>query len=301
MPAPINNDSFAESLASLDRNQLAELLNELGARGSMEYALEDPRTGEPVVMKGAGFKADHAAAKGSDKEKLRQYVGRTDAYGQYRHYRRNKKQKAAKAAYEDAMRAESERQKGLIAERKKMVEGQLRTMDLRDKVNQQFRDLDLEGLFDRVVKQGQDQAVLGITQQHDDLARQSGFGAVAQGLGGSSVDAERVADIQASQDAALAQSAASAMSQRQNLGANLDQQRRALLSSVSGANPGEEARLSGQLSDISRQAGMFADQARTSGYGMNLQQQGMAGQSQALGGLLSSYARLYNQDTSRRA
>lgn len=297
------DDDFANQIASLDADQLGALLSELEGRRGYDFAFDDVTQDAPGP-KGAsdynpwGVEYQSGGSNTDLRNNLRQtsLVGR--AYGAFKS--RSDKKKAAKKRrkYEAAVSAEKGRQKDFLEQRIKSVRNQLGTANLRNKVNQQFRDLELEGLFDRMTQQGLDASVLGITQQHEDLTRESGFDTVGRGLGGSSVDADRVADLQSSQDRALAAAAAQASQTRQNLSTGLDQQRRSLLASVSGSNPGEEARLGADLNAIQANARNAAAGAGQSIYGMGIQQEALAGQSQAIGGLLSSYANLYNQGTS---
>ena len=181
---------------------------------------------------------------------------------------------------------------------------QLRTLDTRDKVNQQFQDLNLEGLFDRISQQGLDTNIQGITSQHADLSRETGFDTVGRGLGGSSVDATRAADVQSSQNQAVAQAAAQAQGQRNAMTAGANNQRQSLLNSVSGANPGEDARVQNEIQGIGQNASAFANQAGMTQFGMGQNQQANNGYSQALGGMLTNYANMYtmqSQNTPGRA
>lgn len=290
-------DDFAAQLASLDRNQLAELLNALNDRENQAFAFGDPTSKAPQQYLGAGLPPSLSAMSDMSMiEKFRHGAGRGSVVGQYRHHRRSKKQKKKKREYKAALASESTRQKELLAERRKLVTNQLRTVDMRDKVNQQFKDLDLEGLHKRVTQQGLDNSLLGISQQYEDLTRQGGFATAGTGLAGSSFDAERLADTQAAQQQDQASAVSQAQMQFNQLNQQSDAQRRSLLASVSGSNPGEEARLSGELANVQNQANNYSTQAGWQQQGMATGQQGMNNQSQALGGLLSTYARLYTQN-----
>ncbi len=297
-------DEFIAMLGSMDEQQLHELELELSNRANQGFGLGDPRS--KVRGPGEGGSAGkNFASHYDDMDDLYQHIasfgGKTlySAYDAYKGIGQSKSNRKKKKKYEEAMRKESARQKQIIGERLKQVQGQRKTVGMRNQVDQQFRDLNLEGLFDRVVKGNLDSSLIGITQQHDDLSRQSGFDAVRSGLGGSSVDAERVADVQSSQEQAMAQAASQAQMQRTQLGQQADTARRNLLSSVSGSNPGEEARLSGEISNLHNSANAANMNAGLGMFGMQQNQQQMAGQSQALGGLLSNYANLYNTQNSR--
>ncbi len=282
-------DDFSANLGSLDRAQLQALLTQLQDRRTL-FGVDDG-VDDPTVRQGAfqnPFKSDWDGGRG-----LRQ----ASLFNQYKKFTGRKKDKKAQDEFNRQRAIEMANREKILGERAKMVEQQLKTHDLRDKTNQQFRDLELGGLFDNIVQQGLDKSLLGIQQQHGDLARETGFMAVGQGLGGSSVDAERSADISASQNQAVAQAASQAQNQKTQLHSDLDQQRRSLLQSISGANPGEEARVSGELDSARQNAASFGQQLAGQTYGMQQGQQRMAGQSQALGGLLSNYAKLYTQSS----
>lgn len=300
MPPPnltvqTDEDGFMNNLGSMDQNQLEELLNEINSRATYDFGIRDPTAKAPNVN--AGAFQDPTKEFGSSWRDIPAIALKGASLShQFKSIGKRSADKKKLAAFNAAKRAESARQKDLLAKRARMVENQIKTIGLRGKVNQQFKDLGLEGLFDRVAQAGLDKNVLGITQQHEDFTRQTGFGAVSQGLGGSSVDADRIADVQSSQDSAIAQAAASAQGQRRQLGTQADRQRQDLLNSISGSNPGEEARLTGELSNVQNQANIFGQQANAAQMGLGIDQQQMAGQSQALGGLLSSYAHMYNQN-----
>lgn len=297
-------DDFAAQLGSLDEDQLQALLNEMGSRNQYGFAMGRPGVPAPSVRQGA-FQDPTKNADGTKENKNSAHYQETileepSVWHQYKKYTGRKKDKKGRRAYDEAMESENQRQKQIMGERMKMVQGQIRTVGMRKKVNTQFRDMDLEGLFDRVTKQGLDSSLIGITQQHEDLSRNTGFQAAAQGLGGGSVDAERIADVQSSQDQASAQAAAQAQMHNRQLRTSADQTRQSLLNSVSGSNPGEEARLNGEMANLQNSANSFVNQAGLTQYGMGQNQQQAAGQSQALGGLLSNYANMYTTNNSGR-
>jgi hypothetical protein len=119
-------------------------------------------------------------------------------------------------------------------------------------------------------------------------------------LAGSSFDAERLADTQAAQMQDRASAAAQANMQFQQLNQSSDDRRRQLLSSISGGNPGEEARLSGEMTNVQNTANNFSNSAGWQQQGQFSDQTAMNNQSQALGGLLSTYSRLYTQNQTPR-
>lgn len=282
------NDDFGAQLGSMDRNQLKELMAYLGD-ASLGQKQVDGTGGAPNVRAQTTL-----LQYGRDKG----WLG--GGYKAYKNYTGRKKDKK-KAAEFEAQRALAITDQGKVnAERLKSVQQQLRTLDTRDKVNQQFQDLNLEGLFDRVSKQGLDTNIQGITQQHADLSRESGFQTASQGLGGSSMDATRVADVQSSQNQAVAQAAAQAQSQRAGMTATANSQRQNLLNSVSGANPGEDARVQNEIQGIGQGASAYENQAGLQAYGMGQNQQANNGYSQALGGMLTNYANMYTMQNQGR-
>jgi hypothetical protein len=305
------NDDFSSQIGSLDRSQLKELMLQLqdqtlaerqvggGGPGGAHKSFTGSDWGQ--VGTSAAVGAATGATVGSVVPILGTAVGGVvggvagAGYGTYRKFAKGKKAKRDQDEYGRQRAAAVQQQQQINAERLKSVRHQLKTLDLRDSVNQKFQDMDLGSMFDGVVKKGLDSNILGIAQQHDDINRETGFGTVARGLGGGSFDATRQADIQTSQDQAVAQAAAQAQSQRSQLGQQADTQRRQLLDSISGANPGEDARVQNEIQGIGQNASAFGQSAQNSIYGSALQQQQMAGQSQALGGLLSNYANLYTQ------
>ncbi len=303
-------DEFVAMLGSLDDGQLKELELELQNRSrTRNFAFNDPREGSkaPTISPGAfaspqewsEYMGEGGFWGNFDEDLIKKGFKEASVYQQYKNYGRRKSEKKKKKAYDKSLRDEALRQKQLLGERLRQVQGQRKTVGMRNQVDQQFRDLNLEGLFDRVVKGNLDSSLIGITEQHDDLTRQSGFDAVRSGLGGSSVDAERIADVQSSQEQAMAQAASQAQMQRTQLGQQADTARRNLLSSVSGSNPGEQARLSGEIANLQNSANAGTMNAGLGQFGMQQNQQQLAGQSQAIGGLLSNYANLYNTQNSR--
>jgi hypothetical protein len=298
-------DDFAAQLASMDRAQLQALMTELSDREGNRFAFTDPRAN--MRAPGGGTDSGEAFARHyTDSEDLMAHVtslgGKTlySAYDAYKHMGSRSEAKKKKAAYEKALRDEAARQQKIRAERLKAVTNQLRTVDLRDKVNLQFRDLNLEGLHKRVAQQGLDTKLGGITEQYDDLTRRGGFATAGSGLAGSSFDAERLADTQAAQMQDRASAAAQANMQFQQLNQSSDDRRRQLLSSISGGNPGEEARLSGEMANVQNTANNVTNQAGWQQQGQYNDQTAMNNQSQALGGLLSTYSRLYTQNQTPR-
>lgn len=296
MATQIPPDDFGSNLASMDRNQIQELINYLGQSSLADVSVSQDAA-EPRIRPGTGMGFFNGGSKAFNT--ARDVASHASAYGMYKRSKKSKADKKAKAEYENQLREEVKRRKDIQGNRLKQAQGQMQTLDLRDKVNTQFRDMELEGLFDRVVNQGLDSSLLGITQQHQDLSRETGFQAVKQGLGGSSTDAERVSDIGASQDQAVAQAASQAQQARTGMSRDLDETKRSLLAGISGGNPGEQARLTGELQNIQSQAQGFGQQMAGQTFGMQQSAQQLAGQSQALGGLLSNYARLYNPNTGR--
>ena len=290
-------DDFGAQLGSMDRNQLKELMAYLGDANLGLRQVTGEGGGAPGVRSQWGYHGNpFTAGIGTDKAFYRSAGDRSI----YHAYKRNKKDKKKKAEFE-AQRALAITDQGKVnAERLKSVQQQLRTLDTRDKVNQQFQDLNLEGLFDRVSKQGLDTNIQGITQQHADLSRESGFQTASQGLGGSSIDATRVADVQSSQNQAVAQAAAQAQSQRAGMTATANSQRQNLLNSVSGANPGEDARVQNEIQGIGQGASAYENQAGLQAYGMQQNQQANNGYSQALGGMLTNYANMYTMQNQGR-
>ena len=286
-------DDFGAQLGSMDRNQLKELMSYLGDT-SLAQKQVSGSAGD-----GPGVRSQITALQyGRDKG----HFG--GGYKAYKNYTGRKKDKK-KAREFEAQRAKAIEDQGLVnQERLKSVNQQLRTLDTRDKVNQQFQDLNLEGLFDRISQQGLDTNIQGITSQHADLSRETGFDTVGRGLGGSSVDATRAADVQSSQNQAVAQAAAQAQGQRNAMTAGANNQRQSLLNSVSGANPGEDARVQNEIQGIGQNASAFANQAGLTQFGMGQNQQANNGYSQALGGMLTNYANMYtmqSQNTPGRA
>lgn len=296
------NDDFGAQIGSMDRNQLKELMAYLG----------DATLGQKQVYGAAGSGPNVRAGAFTDPTKI--YGKGVDGVwdiatksaslsNQYHRYTGRNQDKANQAEFE-AQRAKAIGDQNLVnQERLKSVQQQLRTLDTRDKVNQQFQDLNLEGLFDRVSKQGLDSNIQGITQQHADLSRESGFQTASQGLGGSSIDATRAADVQSSQNQAVAQAAAQAQGQRSAMTANANSQRQNLLNSVSGANPGEDARVHNEITGIGQNASAYENQAGLQGFGMQQNQQTQNGYSEALGGMLTNYAHMYtmqNQNMNQR-
>lgn len=302
-------DDFGAQLGSMDRNQLKELMQYLSDTTLGAHQVQGAAGDGPAQYRGSGLPTyrDFAnRAKGSffGGEEVKNSVGRLGIYGQYLHGKRSAKAKKEKAEWEAAQAQAIKDQNLVNQERLKSVTQQLRTLDTRDKVNQQFQDLNLEGLFDRVSQQGLDSNIQGITQQHADLSRETGFDTVGRGLGGSSVDATRAADVQSSQNQAVAQAAAQAQSQRAGMTANANAQRQNLLNSVSGANPGEDARVQNEIQGIGQDANAYSTQAGLTQFGMGQNQQAMNGYSQALGGMLTNYANMYtmqNQNTKPKA
>ncbi len=233
-------------------------------------------------------------------DKVKDYVSMTSGYGLYKRAKKSKADKAAARAHEEARMAEAARRAQILKERATSVKNQIRTLDLRDKVKQQYQDMDLEGLFKRISDQGLQNNMLGITQQFEDLGREGGFGAAATGLAGGSVDANRLADTDAAEKQSRAQAVAGAQQQFEGLKQSSKNQQDQVLQSISGGNPGEEARLTGELSNTWNETNQFANQANAGIQNQNTQAAGMAGQSQALGGLLSTYANLYTQNQMKR-
>ena len=297
------NDDFGAQLGSMDRNQLKELMAYLGDASLGQKQVDGSSGGAPNVRRGAGIKFGDFNGLGNDGAYGHQNRERASIYGQYKAYKRKSKDKKNQAEFE-AQRQKAIADQGLVNQgRLKSVQQQLRTLDTRDKVNQQFQDLNLEGLFDRVSQQGLDTNIQGITQQHADLSRESGFQTASQGLGGSSIDATRAADVQSSQNQAVAQAAAQAQGQRAGMTATANSQRQNLLNSVSGANPGEDARVQNEIQGIGQNASAYENQAGLQSYGMQQNQQNQNGYSQALGGMLTNYANMYtmqNQNTAQK-
>lgn len=296
-------DDFGAQLGSMDRNQLKELMQYLSDTTLASRQVQgDAGAGPAGPRRGAGW--DNFDKNPFTSEGSKQTFGRWSATGQYKHQRRNKKDKKKIAEWEE-QQATAIKDQGLVnQERLKSVDQQLRTLDTRDKVNQQFQDLNLEGLFDRISQQGLDTNIQGITSQHADLSRETGFDTVGRGLGGSSVDATRAADVQSSQNQAVAQAAAAAQSQRAGMTDNANKQRQNLLNSVSGANPGEDARVQNEIQGIGQDANAYSTQAGLTQFGMGQNQQANNGYSQALGGMLTNYANMYtmqNQNTKPKA
>ena len=301
------NDDFGAQLGSMDRNQLKELMAYLGDASLGQRQVYGSAGDAPTIHRGAGLPG-HGDGENPWKgnlsenfaEKFRNTAGRGSLYGQYLHSQRNKKDKKNQAEFE-RQRAEAVGNQNLVNQgRLKSVQQQLRTLDTRDKVNQQFQDLNLEGVFDRVSKQGLDSNIQGITQQHADLSRESGFQTASQGLGGSSVDATRAADVQSSQNQAIAQAAAQSQGQRANMTTQANSQRQNLLNSVSGANPGEDARVQNEIQGIGQGASAYENQAGLTQFGMGQNQQTQNNYSQALGGMLTNYANMYTMQNQNR-
>lgn len=300
-------DDFGAQLGSMDRNQLKELMAYLGDENLGRRQVGGQAGDLPTIHRGVGVPG-HGDGENpwqgnlseNFAEKFRNTAGRGSLYGQYLHGQRNKKDKKNRAEYE-AQLAKAIGDQNLVNQgRMKSVQQQLRTLDTRDKVNQQFQDLNLDGLFDRVTKQGLDSNIQGITQQHADLSRESGFQTASQGLGGSSVDATRAADVQSSQNQAVAQAAAQAQGQRAGMTATANSQRQNLLNSVSGANPGEDARVQNEIQGIGQSASAYGNQAGLQGFGMQQNQQTQNNYSQALGGMLTNYANMYTMQNQNR-
>ena len=312
------NDDFGAQLGSMDRNQLKELMAYLGdaslgqkqvygsAGGGLGYRPSWNGNDWGGVGKGAATGAAAGAMAGSVVPVLGTAVGGVvggvvgAGMGVYNKYAGNRKQRKNQAEYE-SQKAKAISDQNLVNQgRLKSVQQQLQTLDTRDKVNQQFQDLNLEGLFDRVSKQGLASNIQGITQQHADLSRESGFQTASQGLGGSSVDATRAADVQSSQNQAIAQAAAQSQGQRASMTANANSQRQNLLNSVSGANPGEDARMQNEIQGIGQSASAYGNQSGLQGFGMQQNQQNQNGYSQALGGMLTNYANMYTMQNQNR-
>lgn len=294
-------DDFAAQLASLDREQLNALMSELQDRAGNTFAFQDPNEPAPGSAKrvdawGIGLDDDATNSWTGFRSAARQTSLAGRGYNAYKQMRNRKKDKKKKAAHAAAMGEEAARQQQLRGERLKSVQNQLQTLDLRERVNQQFQDLDLEGLNRRVTEQGLNASLGGISKQYEDLSRQGGFAVANKGLAGSSFDAERLADTQAAQQQDQGQAVAQAQMQFQNLNQQNDTQRRDLLASISGGNPGESARLGGEIANIQNQANAYSMNAGQQAQGINAGQTAMNNQSQALGGLLSTYARLYGQN-----
>ncbi len=288
-------DDYATALGSMDRGQLQALLAQLNDRARMD----------PLNEAGGGVGAAPGVSGGAFQNPFQEDIAsggiqQASLYNQYKRFKNRKADKKARAEHERQVAAERERTRGILGERAKSVQNQIRTLDLRDKVKQQYQDMDLEGLFKRVSDAGLQNNMLGITQQFEDLGRQGGFGAAQTGLAGGSVDATRLADTDAAQQQSRAQAVAGAQQQFEGLKQQSKDQQDQVLQSISGANPGEEARLSGELSNVWNQTNQFANQANAGIQNQNTQAAGMAGQSQALGGLLSTYANLYTQNQMKR-
>ena len=297
------NDDFGAQLGSMDRNQLKELMAYLGDASLGQRQVYGSAGDGPGPAHLGAFALPTQRGVGLNQglgELGRTTFGAGSMYGQYLQAGRRRKEKKNIAEFE-RQRAAAVGDQNLVNQgRLKSVQQQLRTLDTRDKVNQQFQDLNLEGLFDRVSKQGLDSNIQGITQQHADLSRESGFQTASQGLGGSSVDATRAADVQSSQNQAIAQAAAQSQGQRANMTTQANSQRQNLLNSVSGANPGEDSRVQNEIQGIGQGASAYANQAGLTQFGMGQNQQTQNNYSQALGGMLTNYANMYTMQNQNR-
>jgi hypothetical protein len=293
------DDDFGAQLGSMDRAQLRALAEEYQQRMNQGFALSNPGGGKAPTIHSATpdpHKWTQTSVSDYNTETFRDTAGLASGYGAYKRYTRSKSDRKKKKKYDEAMRAEKARQSGIAGERLRSIQGQLKTLDMRDKVNTQFKDMDMEGLFKRIADQGLQANMLGITQQYEDFSRQGGFGAAQTGLSGSSVDAERLADTDAAEQGDRSQAVAQSQNQLSQMTQQSDMARRQLLDSVSSSNPGEEARLGGELANIQNQANSFGQNAQGQMWQQQNNAAGMNGQSQALGGLLSTYSTLYTQN-----
>lgn len=217
-------------------------------------------------------------------------------YHAYRLHGKSKADMARKRAADAAQREAHRDYKQLRTQRLEQVKAELQRRQLKRRVNGYFNSESMQGLYDTLQDNHLKNSLSQITQQYGDQLRQSAFQTAGQGLTGSSVDAERRGQVQQAQNAEAIQAQAAAQQFAQSARSNNEQQRQALIGTISSGNPYQGAALDQQLQGISNQTNAMASQYANQTAQNEINQYGYNMQSQALGNLLSNYANLYRMN-----
>lgn len=222
----------------------------------------------------------------------------------YHGLKNSKKKKEAlkkKRAYD---KAQTEAVENYKVQREAMLQSakrELQSRQMKNEINSYYKSEKVEGLYDSLRSNVLQNSIADIINKYQDQLRDSTFQSAGQGLIGSSVEAERRGDIGQAQNTEAIQAAGNADRYVQGVRAQDDEQRRALVATLSSENPGDAASLEQQTRGVISNTQRLNDQYASEAARRQTEQYGMGLQSQAFGNLLSNYANLYQTGQTAQA